>query len=231
MTQGKQPSVVSCPHCETVQPLPAARVLLNCKSCGKRFSSTEAITRAAAPQAEPGQETRKVRCHKCGQTHGISRFTRTTNCPGCTAEIVIGDLSLTSYAGQSMDLRGRLWIGLKGSLAGHKAICTDAVVEGALDGELVCENTIEFRSKTEIKHRLCAKHVHVGRDASIKFSADCEIENIEVEGVIDDDVTVTGRVTILPTGQLLGNVTAASVRVEPGGIWTGKGKIGGIKKD
>ena len=197
---------------------------MNCVACGKRFSSTEAATRSVARQA--AQATREVHCHKCGKPHSISRFTRSTKCPTCQTDIVIGDLSLTTHAGQPIDLRGCLWIGLKASLAGQKAICTDAIVEGALEGDIVCENSLKLRNSAKLTHHICAKRVHVARDIRVELPRDNKIENLEIEGTVIGDVNIIGQVTILRTGQLLGNINARSVQVERGGVWTGTGKIG-----
>jgi len=201
---------------------------MHCISCGKRFSTTDATARVAARHAQTAG--REVCCHKCGNTHGIPRYIHSTRCPTCDAEIVIGDFSLTSHAARPIDLRGCLWIGMKASLAGHEAFCTDAIIEGALDGNIVCENSIEFRNSARLTNRLRAQRMRVVRDVRIEFGGDCEVENLDIEGIVDGDIVATGLVTVQRTGQLLGTVTASSVQVERGGIWNGKGKIGDYTK-
>lgn len=86
------------------------------------------------------------------------------------------------------------------------------------EGKLSCETNlrVEGRVNGEIE---CAGEVVIGEHAVVQ-SAICANE-IFIAGTVHGDVSAKSKLTILPTGQLVGNINADSLQVLEGGVFLG----------
>lgn len=101
-------------------------------------------------------------------------------------------------------------------LKGEIATCDRLVIEGAVDATLNEVHTVE-----------------ISETGSFKGAA--EIEDAEISGVFDGELTVRGRLVIYSTGQVRGKITYGEIEIERGGEMTGtiksyKGEVAGSKK-
>jgi cytoskeletal protein CcmA (bactofilin family) len=87
-------------------------------------------------------------------------------------------------------------------LKGEIATCDRLVIEGAVDATLNEVHTVE-----------------IAEAGSFKGSA--EIEDAEISGEFDGELTVRGRLVVYSTGKVRGKITYGEVEIERGGQLTG----------
>ncbi len=88
-------------------------------------------------------------------------------------------------------------------LKGEIATCDRLVIEGAVDATLNEVHTVE-----------------IAEGGSFKGSA--EIEDAEISGVFEGDLTVRNRLVIYATGKVRGKITYGEIEIERGGEMTGE---------
>ena len=215
-----------------------------CRQCGRHFSPTDPkpglqlrAKEAATPAAEPSafrkieslwgrQRSRVVSCFECKRKHEVSDAATSTNCPGCSAHIDLRDYKITTPFSRSIRTRGEIHLTPKGDLSSTSVICRSAVIEGRLRGNLQCEEsaTIDFTGK--IPGRLTANYVSVERKADVQCYRRVTVGSIDIKGRMSGEIVATGAVNIHKTGVLDGNVTAKSLTIDKGGIFSGGLVIG-----
>ena len=87
-------------------------------------------------------------------------------------------------------------------LKGEIATCDRLVIEGAVDATLNEVHTVEI-SETG------------------SFKGGAEIEDAEISGVFDGELTVRGRLVIYSTGKVRGKISYGEIEIERGGEMTG----------
>jgi cytoskeletal protein CcmA (bactofilin family) len=105
-------------------------------------------------------------------------------------------------------------------------ICTSALIEGRLRGNLHCDGTATINFSGKIPGRLTARHVVIERKASIHCFRRMRVSSIEIKGQMSGEIIAQTMVTIYKKGSLEGNVTAKAITVEKGGIFSGQLVIG-----
>lgn len=91
-------------------------------------------------------------------------------------------------------------------LKGEIATCDRLVIEGQVDATLKEVHTVE-----------------IAPSGSFKGSA--HIQDAEISGLFEGDLTVTGRLVIYATGKVRGKISYGEVEIERGGELTGEIKI------
>ncbi len=84
--------------------------------------------------------------------------------------------------------------------------------------------TIDLVGK--IPGRIGAQHLIVERKSDIQCFRRVRVTNIDIKGRMSGEIVATGSVTIHKTGTLEGNVTAKSIAIEKGGMFSGQLVIG-----
>jgi cytoskeletal protein CcmA (bactofilin family) len=215
-----------------------------CRQCGRHFSPSgpkpglQLTTRAAAaPAAEPGalrkleglwgrQRSRAVACFECKRKHEVSDAATSTNCPGCSAHIDLRDYKITTPFSRSIRTRGEIHLTSKGDLASTSVTCRTALIEGKLRGNLQCEESATINFIGKIPGRLTANYVSVERKADVQCYRRVTVGSIDIKGRMSGEIVATGAVNIHKTGVLDGNVTARSLTIDKGGIFSGGLVIG-----
>jgi cytoskeletal protein CcmA (bactofilin family) len=216
-----------------------------CRQCGRYFapSSPKAGLKLRVKETEPAvasepsafpklgalwnkPRTRVVACFECKRKHEVSDASMSTNCPGCSAHIDLRDYKITTSFSRSIRTRGEVHLTPKGDLSSTSVVCRSALVEGKLRGNLECEEsaTIDFVGK--IPGRLIANYVCVERKAEVQCFRRVRVANIDIKGRMSAEIIATGAVNIHKTGLLEGNVTAKSITIDKGGIFSGQLVIG-----
>jgi cytoskeletal protein CcmA (bactofilin family) len=217
-----------------------------CRQCGRSFAPSApkpvAAVRtkdtAAAPVVEEPtglrkleglwgrQRSRAVACFECKRKHEVSDAATSTNCPGCSAHIDLRDYKITTAFSRSIRTRGDIHLTGKGDLSSTSVVCHSAIIEGKLRGNLQCEEsaTIDFAGK--IPGRLTANYVCVERKADVQCYRRVRVGSIDIKGRMSGEIIATGAVNIHKTGVLEGNVTAKSLTIDKGGIFSGGLVIG-----
>jgi cytoskeletal protein CcmA (bactofilin family) len=216
-----------------------------CRQCGRHFAPTDpkpglqlrAKEAAPAPTPEPTgfrkieglwgrQRSRLVSCFECKRKHEVSDAATSTNCPGCSAHIDLRDYKITTPFSRSIRTRGDIHLTPKGDLSSTSVTCHSAVIEGKLRGNLQCEESAVINFVGKIPGRLSAHHITVERKADVQCYRRVTVGSIDIKGRMTGEIIATGAVNIHKTGVLDGNVTAKSLTIDQGGIFSGGLVIG-----
>ena len=237
---------MECPHCGFKQMEYVAAKSTICRQCGRSFAPTAApkpgIQSAPAASASGGggevplhrkleniwnrQRNRVVSCFECKRKHEVSDQATSTNCPGCSAHIDLRDYKVTTSFSRTIRTRGDVHLTNKGDLSSTSVICNSAVIEGKLRGNLQCEESMTIDLIGRIPGRIGAKNVVVERKSDIQCFRRVTVTNIDIKGRMSGEIVASGSVTIHKTGTLEGNVTAKSIAIEKGGMFSGQLVIG-----
>ncbi|HJT82717.1 MAG TPA: polymer-forming cytoskeletal protein [Chthoniobacterales bacterium] len=223
----------------------AAAKTTMCRQCGRSFSpgapkvvpkpaSTAPNEPAPAREGFGGkihglfnqQRNRVVACFECKRKHEVSDAATSTNCPGCSAHIDLRDYKINTSFSRSIRTRGELHLTTKGDLSSTSVVCKSALIEGKLRGNLQCEESATINYVGKIPGRLTANYVSVERKADVQCFRRVRVASIDIKGRISAEIIATGPVNIHKTGVLEGNVTAKSINIEKGGIFSGQLVIG-----
>jgi cytoskeletal protein CcmA (bactofilin family) len=102
------------------------------------------------------------------------------------------------------------------------------VIEGKLRGNLQCEDSMTIQLVGKIPGRIAAQSIVVERKSDIQCFRRVMATNIDIKGRMSAEIVATGSVTIHKTGSLEGNVTAKSIAIEKGGMFSGQLVIGQV---
>ena len=172
------------------------------------------------------QRNRVVSCFECKRKHEVSDQATSTNCPGCSAHIDLRDYKITTSFSRTIRTRGDLHLTNKGDLSSTSVICRSAVIEGKLRGNLQCEDSMTIQLVGKVPGRIAAQNIVVERKSDIQCFRRVAVTNIDIRGRMSGEILATGSVTIHKTGSLDGNVTAKSIAIEKGGMFSGQLVIG-----
>lgn len=172
------------------------------------------------------QRSRVVACFECKRKHEVSDAATSTNCPGCSAHIDLRDYKITTPFSRSIRTRGEIHLTPKGDLSSTSVICRSAIIEGRLRGNLQCEESAVINFIGKIPGRLSANYVCVERKAEVQCYRRVTVGSIDIKGHMTGEIIATGAVHIHKTGVLDGNVTAKSLAIDQGGIFSGGLVIG-----
>jgi len=213
-----------------------------CRQCGRSFSPSapkpglKLKDESSAPEELSlhrkfeaiwgRQRNRLVSCFECKRKHEVSEAASSTNCPGCSAHIDLRDYKITTSFSRSIRTRGDVQLTSKGDLSSTSVICTSAIIEGKVRGNLECEDSMTINLVGKIPGRIGAQHLIVERKSDIQCFRRVRVTNIDIKGRMSGEIVATGSVTIHKTGILEGNVTAKSLAIEKGGMFSGQLVIG-----
>ncbi len=233
---------VECPHCGFKQMEYAAAKSTICRQCGRNFNPSaprpdlklrgkEETAGAQGPFKKlDGLWNRRgnlvVACFECNRKHEVSDAATSTNCPGCSAHIDLRDYKITTSFSRSIRTRGELHLTSKGDLSSSSVICQSALIEGKLRGNLQCDESVTINYTGKIPGRIAGKHVTLERKSDVQCFRRLRVDTIDIKGRMSGEIVATGAVTIHKTGTLEGNVTARSIAIEKGGIFSGQLVIG-----
>jgi cytoskeletal protein CcmA (bactofilin family)/ribosomal protein S27E len=235
---------VECPHCGFKQMEYAAAKSTMCRQCGRSFSPSapkaglklRTKEEAAAAHEPTGfrkfeglwnrQRSRVVACFECKRKHEVSEAATSTNCPGCSAHIDLRDYKITTSFSRSIRTRGELHLTAKGDLSSTSVVCKSALIEGKLRGNLQCDEKATINFVGKIPGRLIANYVSVERKADVQCFRRIRVASIDIKGRMVGEIIASGAVNIHKTGVLEGNVTAKSITIDKGGIFSGQLVIG-----
>jgi len=220
-----------------------------CRQCGSAFSPSapkhaEIRLRAprdvaAAPVAstEPSmrqklegfwtkQRSSVVECFECKAKQEVTAAASSTTCPKCSAHLDLRDYKITTSFSRAIRTHGEVHVTAKGDLSSSNVACRSAVIEGKLRGDLLCSGTVTINYLGKIPGRITANHVLVDRKSDVQFFRRVRVKSIEIRGQMTGEVIAETVVVIHRNASLDGNVTAKSISVEKGGMFSGQLVIG-----
>lgn len=167
-----------------------------------------------------------IECFDCKATQEISSAATSTICPKCSKHIDLRDYKIATSFSRSIRTHGQIHLTAKGDLSSSNVTCRSALIEGKLRGNLHCLGTATINFIGKIPGRLTAEHVLVDRKSVVQFFRRVRVKSIEIRGQVTGEIVAEGAVIIHRHAMLDGNVTAKSISVEKGGIFSGQLVIG-----
>ncbi len=249
---------LECPHCGFKQQEYAAAKSTMCRQCGGAFSpaapkaevrlrqaSTAAVTKHDSAAPAEGSSLLKrleglwskrrssvVECFDCKAKQEVTSAASSTICPKCSAHLDLSDYKITTSFSRAIRTQGEVHVTAKGDLSSSSVICRSARIEGKLRGNLHCAGTATINYSGTIPGRLSAQRVLVEKKAKVQFFRQISVKSIEIRGHMTGEVAAETVVVIHRNASLDGDVTAKSISVEKGGMFTGQLIIGssGLKQ-
>ncbi len=221
-----------------------------CRQCGGNFSPSAPKrveiklrpARDAQPLARPeGQApsvlhklegfwgkkaTSTVECFECKAKQEVISAASSTICPKCSAHLDLRDYKITTNFSRAIRTHGEVHVTGKGDLSSSQVVCRSALIEGKVRGDLHCLGTVTVNLSGKIAGRISANHVLVERKSEVQFFRRVRVKSIEIRGHMTGEVIAETVVVIHRNASLDGNVTAKSISVEKGGIFSGQLMIG-----
>lgn len=167
-----------------------------------------------------------IECFDCKAAQDISSVATSTICPKCSKHIDLRDYKITTSFSRSIRTHGEIHLTAKGDLSSSNVTCRSALIEGKMRGNLQCLGTATINFIGKIPGRLTAEHVLVERKSEVHFFRRIRVKSIEIRGRMTGEIIAEGAVIIHRNATLDGNVTAKSISVEKGGIFSGQLIIG-----
>lgn len=243
---------VECPHCGFKQQDYAAAKSTMCRQCGGAFSPSvpkaeirlRPVNAATTAKHEPvpaaehpslmqrfdglwgKQRSSVVECFDCKAKQEVTSAASSTICPKCSAHLDLRDYKITTNFSRAIRTHGAVHVTAKGDLSSSSVMCRSALIEGKLRGNLHCLGTATINYSGKIPGRLTAQHVLVDRKSEVQFFRRLGVKSIEIRGHMIGEVVAETVVVIHRNASLDGAVTAKSISVEKGGIFTGQLIIG-----
>lgn len=225
-----------------------------CRQCGVHFSPAvpktqiklRALPKEAALSAPPPsahtsgggslfhkfdglwkqQRNSVVGCFECRAKQEVSGAASSTICPQCSAHMDLRDYKISTPFSRAIRTHGEVHLTSKGELGSSNVICRSALIEGKLRGNLTCAETATINYSGKVPGRLTAQHALVERRAEVQFFRRVRVKTIEIRGRMTGEIIAEGAVVIHRNASLDGNVTAKSITVEKGGVFSGQLIIG-----
>lgn len=172
------------------------------------------------------QRSAVVECFECKAKQEVISSATSSTCPKCSAHLDLRDYKITSSFSRAIRTHGELHVTARGDLSSSNVTCRSALIEGKLRGDLHCSGNVTIQYSGKIPGRLAAEHVLIERKSDVQFFRRVRVKSIEIRGHMIGDVVAETVVVIHRNASLDGNVTAKSISVEKGGMFSGQLVIG-----
>lgn len=216
---------VACPTCGHLQSEPPTAYSTVCGKCGKHFRLQEVLHPVAKPE-KPRTDLRVVECFQCGTRLEVPRTAVSTMCRRCSSYVDLADYQVNQTVTKSFRTHGRLVVEAKGYLVNTEAVVGEAIVKGRVIGKLTAHGTLEVHSSARLEGAFTAGLLVIPSGHSFHRAEVVHAGNIEIQGELVASVCVSGVVRVRAGGRCFGNVQAADLMVEDGGILVGNFRIG-----
>ena len=168
----------------------------------------------------------EIECFECKATQEVSSAASSTFCPKCSTHIDLRNYKITTSFSRSIKTQGEVHVTAKGDLSSTNVTCRSALIEGKMRGNMTCVGTATINFVGKIPGRLTAENVLIERKSDVHFFRRIRVKSIEIRGRMTGEIVAEGTVIIHRSALLDGNVTAKSISVEKGGIFSGQLIIG-----
>ncbi len=148
---------VECPHCGNPQMEPATAKSTYCRKCSSHIDLVK--TQVAGPpesrrnsffkkiESLLGHETTKtVRCHKCDATQQVDGDAKSLICTQCGMHMDLRDFKISALHSANIHTQGFVEVTAKGELNCQKVICSEAIIEGQVNGTLTWRFSLAAQS-------------------------------------------------------------------------------------
>ena len=172
------------------------------------------------------QRNTTVECFECKAKQEVISSATSTTCPKCSAHLDLRDYKITTSFSRAIRTHGEVHVTSKGDLSSSHVACSSALIEGKLRGDLECSGSVTINYSGKMPGRLRADRLLIERKSEVQFFRRVRVKSIEIRGQMTGEVIAETVVVIHRNASLDGNVTAKSISVEKGGMFTGQLMIG-----
>lgn len=165
---------------------------------------------------------RSVLCYECGRASEVPQAALSAHCIHCNAHIALGDVTL--YPGSSktrVRTQGDVRIHPRAVLSHLDIACHRLDMQGVASGNFHCTGTLVLASSVVIDGQVEAHSLHLQKKAHVTLRREARVHRAHLSGILEGNLSATGAVHIAKTGQLLGDIRAAELIVDPGGVHRG----------
>ena len=242
MAKGLAKITVTCPFCGATQQEPEHARSTFCRKCCEHIELGKRVepTAPAAPE-EPGlmdrlgrmfqrEKVRHLNCLHCKAPQTVSSLAKSGSCSQCGHYLDFRDFRVDGNFAKSIETHGIITVTKSGELTSPKVACAAAVVQGKVNGNLVCSTTAHVRTKGRVMGSIQARQLIIEKGADVEFVRPLHVGTAEINGKISARI-FADSVTINKSGSLEGAVTAKSIKIERGGIFHGDLVIGQPQKE
>jgi cytoskeletal protein CcmA (bactofilin family) len=164
-------------------------------------------------------------CFACNHSSTVNRSARQTNCPACGAVICLEDVEINLEIERCVQTRGDLLVRKRGELTCDLVECRDLRCHGVIHGDISASGDAIFANDGLIKGRIRCRRLVIDKGANTSFSQPVQANEAEINAKVTGDIECRGRLVIGKNGLVRGDVSAASVSIEPGGTLDGNIRI------
>ncbi|MGA3170206.1 MAG: polymer-forming cytoskeletal protein [Chthoniobacteraceae bacterium] len=242
MAKGPAKITIACPFCGATQQESEHARSTFCRKCGKHIELAKRAESHAPTAAEgPGmldrlsrmfqkERIRQVNCLHCHASLKVSSLAKSGSCSQCGHYLDFRDIKVDGSFSKSIETHGTITVTKNGELASPKVSCAAAVVQGKVNGNLVCSTTAHVRTKGRVLGSITARQLIIEKGADVEFVRPLRVGSAEINGKISARI-FADSVTINKGGTLEGAVTAKSIKIDRGGRFHGDLIIGQQKEE
>lgn len=165
---------------------------------------------------------REINCFKCGTRQTISMSARSSLCPHCSTYLDLTDFRIKSAYNRSIETQGLVEIAKGGDVTSSRISCGEAFIRGRLRGNLFCSGDAHVEIQGKFHGTLDVRNFIVEKKADFEAVRPIHCKTAEISGRMEGKIIAEGVVRITKKGWLEGEIEAAGVDIEKGGVFLGK---------
>ena len=175
------------------------------------------------PARPPHIPPRAVVCYECRRSSEVPLAALSAKCCYCHAYINLGDVTI--FPGSSkrrIRTQGDVLIRSDVNINHLNICCHKLAMQGKGSGSFHCTGTMSISSETSVAGWITAHTLHIERRGSVTLRKGARVQDALIQGTLMGTIQAMGRVTIARGGRLLGDVAAAELVIDEGGIHRGQ---------
>lgn len=163
-----------------------------------------------------------VICFQCGLISSVPKSALSTRCHHCAAYISLDNVVLQQQTYKTqIQTRGNVIVKPGANLKGITIHCHHLYMNGPASGNFYCSGLCHIKSDQVITGTLRAHTLIIEKRTSVSFTKPIETRKARIMGELHSHINASGTVTILKGGKILGDIIAASLVIEEGGVHSG----------
>ncbi len=168
-------------------------------------------------------------CHKCGYQFTIAGKVQTLYCAKCRTVLNQSDYTIDKRHDVSIVTAGVVTIKPTGVWAGGDLLARDVVIEGSHEsGTIRAMRRVSLGPGARVDiANISAKDLLVGPGCEVQLDGERDFRDVEIAGVLEGTLHVTGLATIRSGGHMKGKLVSEHLIVEDGGGLSAEVNIGG----
>ncbi|OGV44461.1 MAG: hypothetical protein A2X46_01350 [Lentisphaerae bacterium GWF2_57_35] len=167
---------------------------------------------------------RLIRCYECAYEFSLTVRVAKTHCPKCRTALELTDYKIEGEWTQDLKTAGQIHL-MAGSLFKQgRVIGQDVILEGQVEGGTVeAYGTLEIRRGAEFPEgQVKSRHLRIAPGAEVILRQKTLQHDVDVAGILEAELEVSGLLTIKAGGHLRGRVNSRHLIVEDGGGLTAR---------